>query len=205
MSIIPEYILTTDNTSLPLTTTEVNDHLKESFADISTETYLALLIKSVQKFGEQFTRREFLTKTFTVYFNNWCYSYELKKSLLGAISSVKYIDADGDTQTVDSSLYGTTESTSYSKLYFKDDFTYPSLNSENPQPIIIEFTAGYGLTESSIPDAIKTAMLHHLAKLWQSRGDCPLEGKNEDTIITKALPPEARLLYSANRIQDIRI
>jgi len=203
--ILSEYKTKTDNSNLPLTTVEVNNHLKESFSDISTEVYLSALIKAVQKFGEQFTRREFLTKTFINYRNEWKNGYELRRSKYQSIVSVKYIDENEDTQTVSSENYAITDSEEYSYLYFKDDFDYPSLVSDNPQSIIIEFSAGYGIDESYIPDNIKTAMLHHLARLWAQRGDCPDEGKGFDSIIAQALPPEAKLLYSMEQIIDVII
>lgn len=201
-----EYILTLDNTNLPLSLNDVNWHLKLSLTDLD-DTYLSLLIKAVQKYGEQFTRREFLTKTFTLYLKNWSYQIELRKSSLVEIDSVNYIDNDGITQIVDSSDYFSLPSTQYSTLIFNEDYEYPTLNSNNPYPIIIQFKAGYGLTEASIPSEIKTAMLHHLARVYAQRGDCfsTSVGISNETIVIKALPVESRLIYSIYRISDIRI
>ena len=210
MIVRDEYLLTLDNTNLPLSTNEVNAHLKETFSDITTEPLIPILIKAVEKFGEQFTRRVFLTKTYTNYRTNWVINsienrvlFELRRSKLIAISSVKYIDIDDDEQTIADTNYDNTLSDEYSNLYFVDNFSFPNLSSQKPQPIIIEFTAGYGSTESSIPGNIKTAMLNHLAILWKNRGDCPDSGKGFTTWMDNILPPASKFIYSMERIPDI--
>jgi len=206
MILSSEYYLKTDNSNLPLTTAEVNDHLKESFTDISSEELIPIFIKAVEYFGEQFTKRVFLTKTFTNYRRCWESTYELRKSKLGVINSVKYYDTDDSLQTIDSSNYLTSNSEEFSSLYFIETYSYPSLSSNIRQPIQIEFTAGYGTTESSIPNNIKTAMLNHLALLWKNRGDCMSQGSAFDTkYLERFLPKSTLLIYSMERIKDIII
>lgn len=200
-----EYILKTDNTALSVTTDEVNNHLKTSIADITANTYISLLIKAVEKFGEDFTKREFLTKTFTNYRSAWASEYEIRKSKLQSIVSVNYLDSDGNTQTVNSSNYLTTQSNGFSYLKFISTYSFPTLYAESKQPVIIELTAGYGATNTSIPKDIKEAILAHLARLYGNRGDCPMEGSDFDNFLAQALPVTSRLIYSQKRIIDIKI
>jgi len=198
------YILTTDNTTIPFTLVEVNDHLKEGFTDLATELYLVVLMQAVKQFGEEFTWRTFLNKVFTVYLRQWPRTCEIRRSKLISIASVKYIDVDGATQTVDAADYGITVSDEFASLYFKESFSYPSLNTDDPQPIFIELTAGYGIAETDLPRDIKLAMLQHLANLWKHRGDCPSTSKNSmAAFIERHLPPESELIYNMNRIIDI--
>jgi uncharacterized phiE125 gp8 family phage protein len=214
MLVRSEYVLTTDNTSMPVSTDEVNAHLKESFTDIEVESsdnlLVRIFIKAAEKFGEDFTRRIFLTKTYTNYREGWIYNhkqcrimFELRRSKLIAIASVKYIDIDEVEQTIANTNYETTLSDEYSNLYFIDDFDFPSISSQNQQPIRIEFSAGYGATEASIPNNIKTAILNHVAKLWKQRGDCPKDFSTIDNWIAGLLPTTSRLIYSTERIPDL--
>lgn len=200
------YRVKTDNTTIPFSLAEVNGHLKESFTDLSTETYLKVLMQAVKQYGEQLTGRTFLNKTFLNYRSHWEYQFELRQSKLVSITSVKYVDEDGTTQTVSSANYSTTLDDDYSTLYFVDDYIYPSLNSNNPQRIIIEFIAGFGTAETNIPMNLKTAMLQHLAQLWKWRGDCnPAEKASLEGFLDKHLPPASKLIYSMEKIIDILI
>ena len=200
-----EYVLKTGNAEFPVTIAEVNGHLKESFASFVAEPYMFSLMRAVEKYGEMLTRREFLTKTFTVYLTGWAYEYEIRKSKLQAITSLKYLDDDDVSQTVDATEYDTTFTNDFATFYFVDTYDFPAITTNNKQPVRIEFTAGYGVDNTSVPDTLKVAMLNHLARLWQERGDCPKEGSAFKTWIDQALPQASKIIYALYRIENISI
>lgn len=201
-----EYKLQTDNTNLALSTAEVNEHLKTSFTDVTTEVLISAMIKAVEQFGEGYTKRTFLNKTFRLFLDCWPSIYvELDRSPLVSITSVKYYDTDGVLQTVDAGDYYKTFSHAYSRLVWNDSFVAPTLRSRMQQ-IEIDFVAGYGATSADLPQALKLAMLNHLALLWENRGDCDTATlKGDVSFFYKNLPNTSRILYSHYTILEIDI
>ena len=196
-----EYILALGNDDFIFSTTEVNDHLKLSVTNIATEIYLSLLIRAVTSFAENFTRRDFLNKKYSIYLDDW-EEFEIKKSKLQSVVSVAYYDEDGTLQTLSSEKYYTTLSNEYSKLLFTDEMDYPTLY-DRKQVVKITITAGYGADADNIPSELKAAVLAHLARIYQNRGDCPDEANQLSNWVLENLPPESRLIYSMYKIQEL--
>ena len=83
--------------------------------------------------------------------------------------SVKYLDANGDQQTVDPVNYARADDL----LWFRPGFSTPSLGSF-PDAVRIRYQAGY----EEIPAPIRAAMLLHIGTLYAHResvtdGDAP--------------------------------
>ena len=199
------YVLKADSVNLPLNISEVNEHIKESFNSFDDSPYLKLLLKSIERLGESFTRRTFVNKTFTNYRYYLPERFIIKKSKLQSIESFNYIDVDNVNQTILSDNYFFTDDDDYSTVYFSDDFVYPLLNEKNYQRIIIDLVSGFGVDETFIPPDLKIAMLHHLAYLWRSKGDCAINGNVKSDFIVNSLPSSSRYIYSIYRIEDITI
>lgn len=195
-----QYELITDNEEFALSIEEVNDHLKTSFTKISADPYLSMLVKAVETFGENFTKRTFTNKTYRSYRDFWQTTYLLERSPFVSIETVTFNDENQVSQTVSDSNYYNNFSAFYSNIIFIDSFTFPNLSSR-VQSIQIDFVAGYGIEDETIPNDLKAAMLNHLAELYSNRGDC----KNTATadFMLKNLPDSSRLLYSMYVITEI--
>ena len=73
--------------------------------DVTVSTDDALitsLIKTAEKCFEDYTGRILITTTFKTFRDFWGAGYELMKSPLQSLSSVKYYDEDNNLQTLDS-------------------------------------------------------------------------------------------------------
>lgn len=201
-----EYQITEDNEDLALSTDEVNEHLKTSITDITKDALMSLLVKAVESFGENYTKRFFTIKTVQTYRNFWGPSYCLERSPFVAIKSVTYNDVDNASQTVAASNYYVNYSSFYTGLFFDGSvFSFPAL-ADRPQSILINFTAGYASDYEEMPKDLKAAMLNHLALVWENRGDCTGTGviANFD-FLYKNLPSTSRMIYDTYTIKEISL
>lgn len=140
--------------------------------DLEDATLVNSFILASMECFEKMTRRVLINTTFITYRNSWSCFYELRKSPLVSITSVKYNDENDTEQTLADTNYYTTIDSFYSKLIFIDDFDAPKISTRD-QSIFVELIAGYGTSESDIPEDIQLAIKAHVAFLWENRGDCP--------------------------------
>jgi len=88
--------------------------------------------------------RAILTQTWTGYLDKFDGSMELPLPVLQSVSSVNYLDEDGDWQVLATTVYGSITTEFFGKVYLKKDQTWPSIHSE-PNSVKITFVAGWGV------------------------------------------------------------
>lgn len=215
-----EYILSAeqDLCSLPVSKDAIIAHLK---IDTSTEDaqfdYYSILIKSIEKTIENITKRTLTTKTFillTEYDNidiNYKYNYSicsyslfLEKAPLQSVASVQFLDEDNIWQTIASTNYYVTQSSSFSTLFFTDTSEITNIANKK-QNIKVTFDCGYGEDYKSIPYDLQQAILLILASLEQYRGDCIDSKSLEPFDIMSNIPPQAQLIINTYKIIEMYI
>lgn len=170
------YILITDSTSEPVTLAEVKTYLRIDGTDF--DNILTPLIKTVRQLAEKITGRDFIDKTWKTYLD--CFpsnEIEILKSKLQSITSIKYYK-DSVLETFDSSKYYITNSEHYASIYLVDGQDYPGGLDNRKQAVEILFVSGYGADASFVPEALKQAMITHIAYLFENSGDCPDNGES---------------------------
>jgi len=185
---------------LPLTLDEVKEHLKLDPDDDTQDAYLTFLITRATQCAERYTKRTFINTKFRTYrdiFNNYI---KLRRSKLQTLDAFQYM-VDGAYVSVSSDLYYVTDETDFSRIVLKDGEEYPVDIDTRMQAIKIEFTAGYGATGADVPAILRGALLAHIAKMYENRGDCDADMATDD--IERYLPQEARGVYELHRIQDL--
>ena len=166
------YILSVDSSVEPITLDYVKDYLRISSTD--DDTLLGDLITTARNYGEKYIGRDFINKTYVCYldcFPNSFHSIELRKSKLQSISSIEYYKDDVLTD-VDSSIYYFTDESEYSTINLKTTESWPRDADDRKQTVKITFVSGYGATSADVPQGIKSAMLAHIANMYENRGDC---------------------------------
>lgn len=166
------YILVTDAATEPLVLADVKNDLRVD--DTSEDDYIGNLITVARQYGEAYTGRDFINKTWKAYLDRFpsdCIEIVIAKSKLQSISSIQYYK-DGSLSTVSSSIYYNTDDSEYSSILVNDGQSWPDDEDNRKQAVAIEFLSGYGSSAGDVPQGIKRAMLAHIGSMYNNRGDC---------------------------------
>ena len=174
----------------------VKNYLKISLNDKTQDELINLFIDSATLFGEKYTNRDFINKTYTTFRDNFLDCFELRRSKVSDVASVKYL-VDDVLTTVATTVFGFTNVTDYAEIFLKEDQVWPTDVDNIPQAVEIIFTAGYGTATANIPIDIRIALHSHVAFMFENRGDCDLDGSASN------LPLNTNNIYDKNRIINI--
>ena len=186
------YNVTTPAAGRPLTLAEVKDYLKVTSSD--EDDFINFLIDAATACGEKYTGRDFINKTYTTFRDTFWDCFELRRSRVSDVISIKFLLNDVLTD-VPTTVFGFTDVNDYSEIFLKEDQVWPTDEDNVPQAIEIVFVAGFGADDTSIPADVQNAMLAHIAFMFENRGDCPPG--------TSALPTTTKILYDKLRIINI--
>ncbi len=160
----------------PLTLNEIKLHLKlaitaeEATAYTDEDALLTIYLKAAVASAEEYCWRKFISTELQTVTSSFCTTMDLPFPAI-AMTSVQYVDAAGATQTVAPQNYYLDTYTVPSRVIFKSAFSFPSLNTDNPFPVIFNYTSGYSVSAAIVPDAIKSALLLMIAELYEKRED----------------------------------
>lgn len=168
----------------PLTVADVATH-RRSGQDAELNGYIV----AARQYCENETKRAFITQTIRYTLDAFpCVGIiQLPRPNLLTVSSVSYVDTNGDTQTFSSADYTVDTDALPGRINLDYGISWPSTRYQ-PNAVTITYTAGYGATRESVPDCIKHAMLLYIGDLYENR-----EGSIIGTIRTEN-PAVARLL-----------
>lgn len=155
----------------PLTLTDVKAHLR--LDDTVEDALLNGLIAAARQYLEATAGLALITQTLRFYLDDWPQDglIQLPIPPLQGLESVTVYDAAGNPLAV--ALTG----------HVLDAAANPARLSLPTQPptsrplngIEIDVTAGFGNTGADVPDALKRAMLMHVALMYELRGAVPAE------------------------------
>lgn len=160
-------ITTTAAASDPVSVSEAKAHCR---VDISTDdTYITALITAATEAVQTRTGRQLVNATFRAAWDTLPASGEfpLMREPVSAVSSVKYYDADETQQTLDDTEYWVDLESTPPRVVLRDGF--PSLYGWRPGLIQIVFVAGYGASGSSVPAALKQAVMLLVGHWYENR------------------------------------
>lgn len=178
--------LITPRTDLPLTLAGVQDFIQQP--EVTEIPLITKLIEAATDYSEELMARTLMTTVFEQRFHCWplCNVVEIRKNPVISITSVKYIDADGATQTVNSSNYSVwRRHGDVTVISFNDGYTVPT-TKEIPEAWLIRYTAGYNPPDT-IPGPIKSSMLMRIKRWYDNRDDGP--GDKWHSIADQILQP----------------
>lgn len=158
------YELSTAPTGDVVDLADVLDHLRVS--DESEYTYLAALVDRAVRWVERRTQRQLLTATWKLYLDAFPTEIQLRKLPVASVTSIQYVDLDGDTQTLSSSSYQTDYASEDrpGRIMPAYGYSWPNTRSSIYNAVTVTFTAGYGAA-SAVPETIKQAIMM-LAGHW---------------------------------------
>ena len=162
-------VITAQPASEPLTLAEATEHLRYEESD--EDVWINRAIKSARKHAEMFTRRQFVTATYSWTLDKFPASSGtlfVPRPPLISIGSLQYVDTDGATQsltvTTDYLLDITSEPGRITPAY---ETTWPGTRAVI-DAVTIVFDAGYGVA-SAVPETIKSAMLLMIGHWFENR------------------------------------
>lgn len=194
------YNVTTAAANRPLDLDTVKNWLKIPLTNKTQDDLLNLIIDAVTEFGEKYTGRDFINRTYTTFRDNFQDCLELRRSRVSAVASVKYL-LDGVLTTVATTVWGFTDVTDFSEIFLEEDQEWPTDVDNVPQAVEVVFTSGYGATEASVPADVKLGMLNHIALVYANRGDC----SSCDTSNVANLPVGLKAFYDKLRFINIGV
>lgn len=194
------YKLKTAPAAEPVSRTEAKLHLKLD-SDTTDDTLIDALITAAREAAENYTGRAFINQTWELTLDEWPEegdsvgaSIELIPSPLSSITSITYKDQDGVTQTASSStLYEADTYSTPGRACLKYGQIWPSIR-EIQNSITVTFVSGYGASSSSVPAAIRAAILMIIGHLYEHR-----ESVNIGNIVTE-VPQGAMFLLDPYRV-----
>lgn len=104
-----------------------------------------------------------VTQTWEQPFRDWAARLRLPFPDVTSVV-VKYVDAEGQEQTVADTLYEVTEGARGGEVVFKDAFSRPSLDDDRDTPVTVTFDAGFGAA-IEVPRDIKV-VIGAIARHW---------------------------------------
>ena len=186
------------------------EHAKTN-ASVS-DPLLTLYLEAAIKYGEQLTRRDFINRTYKTFrddfpgtqvfnlnslTNSGNVGFELRRSKLQTVNSVKYLKSAVLTTVASTVFYNTFEN-DYSKVLTLDGQVWPTDADIRLQAVEIEFVAGFGASDTDVPDYIQEAIMLHATQMLENKGDC-----DDDMSLKMSLPSAAKIIYLQNRIENL--
>lgn len=187
----------------PLGKEEVKRHLRIDGSE--QDDYIVELIQAIRQFAEVFTNRQFMTATYDFFLDRFPTSNGhsefsqpeilIPRPPLQSVTSISYVDLNGATQVLATSVYEVDTGLEPGIVRLKFDQSWPSTRT-HANAITIRFVSGYQ-DETKIPATIKHAMKLHAGLLYENR-----ESSITGTIITELKTGGIESLLWAHRIVE---
>lgn len=182
-------IETTPPASEPVTLAEAKAHLRVMHN--SDDAAITAHITAARQMCEQHTGCAFINRTLKLYLDRWAGSplsgwwdgvlegadiapnadaLVLPKPPLQSVTAIRTYDAAGVASVFSASNY-LVDAVSRPGRVVLADGAAPPLPARKINGIEIEFVAGFGTTASSVPQALRQAVLQLVAYLYENRGD----------------------------------
>jgi len=142
---------------------ELKEHLSIAAADTDNDAYIQSLIYAVQAEAEELSDIGISTATWEIYYDKFPKEIEIWHWPVASIVSVKYTDADGDTQTVTSTNYATDIVNKPARVIPIDSYSWPDTLT-TPNAVQIQYTTGF--TSPQVCPADLRQALYMIAQDW---------------------------------------
>ena len=131
---------------------------------------IASLITRATNYVENETRRQLINATYTFSFDMFPHGDVIYSpvSPLGSVTSIAYLDADGASQTLATSVYGVDTIRDPGRIYLKSGQEWPS-TLDQEQAVTITAVAGYGTASTDVPEPLIQAVLMLAAHYYEHR------------------------------------
>ena len=156
-------------TEEPVTVAEAKDWMNVD-ADDKDNQISKVLIPMARKSVEDFTRRSLVTTTWDLFLDEFPVSGEIRipNAPLQSVTSISYVDADGNTQTWNASLYAVDTTSEPARIEPAFGETFPTTRKQM-NAVTVRFLAGYGLAVD-VPSGLKAGVLATVTHWYDNPG-----------------------------------
>ena len=188
----------TPSVTLPLSLQEVKDHLR--LDDSAHDSLLLSLIGSATNHTEMFTRLKWINATFDWSFYGFPSGRVIRLdeqplAPLVSVTSIKYVDTDGATQTLATSEYVVDIGVKPGEIELAFDKSWPSTRGQR-NAVTVRMIVGHGEGPGDVPEDAKAVMKLLIGTWYDNR-----EGVIVGTISSK-LPDAVESLLWGLRILE---
>ncbi len=146
--------LTTPPTVEPVDVAEAKSLL--SISDDDNDSRLAMLLSAARRQAEVETGRALITQTWTMTLRAFPETIWLPRPPLQSVTSISYVDTDGATQTLASSVYRVSANAEPATIERAYNQQWPSTRTVS-DAVTIVYVAGY--QKGSVPEDIRLAII----------------------------------------------
>jgi len=161
--------LATDATVEPVSTEEARKHLNITHTD--DDAYIDVAIAAAVRWAQKYTSRQFINATYKLRLLGFPREIRLPKPPLSSVTSITYIDTDGTSQTLASTVYQTDQYTEPARICEAYGQSWPSTRPDIYNAVTVTYVAGYGSTGSTVPAPIRQAILAFVHTNYEQRGN----------------------------------
>lgn len=172
-------VRTVDPAVEPVSLTEVKQHSRVDLSDMDVE--LQRLIVGARQHVEETTGRSLITQTWEYTLDRLPELIKLPRGPVQSVTSIEYVDLNGVTQTVDSSIYRVDTKSRRARITEAHNQSWPSVRDVTGA-VTITYVAGYGSTAESVPQPIRHAIMMLVAH-WVENKEAVLLGVTQAPMI----------------------
>lgn len=154
----------------PVTVEELKDWARIDGSD--EDNVLSDFLTAATRAAEQYTHRAFLTQTWDFTYDYFPVQMKIPLGQLQSVTSISYVDTDGNSQTVTSTIYRVDSNTEPARINEAQNQSWPTADSVT-EAVTVRFVAGYGAA-AAVPEEIKAAIKVGASHRYMCReGDYP--------------------------------
>lgn len=176
------FTTTVEPTLEPITLEQLKDRLRiGSTCEFDAE--LSAILTTARKQVEADTYRRLVNQTIVGRLDGFLSvrEIELRVAPVSSITSITYVDQNGTTQTLATSVYGTDLLSTPPRIILKTSQNWVDTEPNTANSVAITFVAGYGATAASVPAQAKLAIVEYAKVLW---GGCEGSEANYKRLIS---------------------
>lgn len=187
------YTVTTQPSIEPVKLAEAKLHLR---IDHDTDDALITsLIKVAREWCESYQNRAYITQTITWKLDDFPRVFIVPKPKLQSVTTIKYIDVNGEEQTLSSSEYDVDVYSQPARIVEAFNSSWPGIRGDINSVEVI-YVAGYGDAATDVPESVIAAMKLLVGHLYENR-----ELSTTDSL--KEIPFGVKSLLNFDRVQVI--
>ncbi len=169
----------------PVSLADMKLHLKVESDETKDDTLITTLISAATTYCQEFQHRSYVTQTRILYFDEFPLMFSVPYPPLISVTSIQYVDTDGDTQTLDSGEYRVDTGNQPGRITEAYNSTWPATRAVT-NAVILTYSAGYGAA-SDVPDTVKAA-IKLLVAHWYENREAAIAGPSQRIEIVPVLP-----------------